>query len=128
MDGVKVPIFVESRYQVNRKRIKTTVVNLLKKNNINGDVEVSIAIVGDRKMRDLSRKYKGEDKTRSILSFSMTEGKSSYLPEDFLMLGDIILSYPQVILESSEDEMLVDDKIDELVEHGVLHLLGINHE
>ncbi len=127
-DGIKIPIFVESRYKINRKRIKTKVVALLEKQEVNGPLEVSVAIIGDRKMRDLSRKYRNEDKTRNVLSFSLTEGDSTYLPSDALRLGDIVISYPQVIKEAAEEEMLVDDKIDELIEHGLLHLLGINHE
>lgn len=122
-------IFVESRYRVNRKRIASTITNLLKKNQIKGLVEVSIGIIGNRKMRELSQKYKGEDKARDILSFSLTEGESTYLPKDnVLRLGDIVISYPEVIKQASEEEMLVDDKIDELLEHGLNNLLGINHE
>lgn len=92
-------------------------------------VEVSVAIVGDRKMRSLSKKYKGEDKTRNILSFSLSEGeKMEGATTDILRLGDIVISYPVVITEAARDEMLVDDKIDELVVHGMGHLLGIHHE
>jgi len=127
MTDTKTPIFVESRYKVNRKRIASTVRSLLGKHEIKGPVEVSIAIVGNRKMRNLSKKYKGEDKYTDILSFSLTEGESSNLPQDVLRLGDIVISYPEVIKQASRDEMLVDDKIDELIEHGLGHLLGINH-
>ena len=125
---IAVPIFVESRYRVNRKRIKSKIAVVLNKYEIQGPVEVSVAIIGDRKMRELSKKHKGEDKTRNILSFSLTEGEGSVLPKDVLRLGDLVISYPQVIRDASADEMLVDDKIDELIEHGMLHLLGINHE
>ena len=128
MENIQIPIFVESRYRVNRKRIKQSVSKVLTQHEIKGPVEVSIAIVGDRKMRALSLKYKGEDKTRNILSFSMSEGESTHLDSEVLRLGDIVISYPQVILEASEEEMLVDDKIDTLIEHGILHLLGINHD
>jgi len=128
METVQVPIFVESRYKVNRKRIKKAVSKVLTQHEMKGPAEVSIAIVGDRKMRALSLKYKGEDKTRNILSFSMSEGESTYLDSEVLRLGDIVISYPQVIKEASEEEMLVDDKIDTLIEHGMLHLLGINHD
>ena len=128
MDNVKVPIFVESRYRINRKRIKSTITKILEAHNIKGPAEVSVAIVGDRKMRSLSKKYKGEDKTRNILSFSLMEGNSTFTPSDTLRLGDLVISYPVVIKEASVEEKLVDDKIDELIEHGMLHLLGINHE
>ena len=126
--NIAVPIFVESRYRVNRKRIKSKIAAVVEKQAISGPVEVSVAIVGDRKMRELSKKYKNEDKTRNILSFSLTEGEGSVGSTDILRLGDLVISYPQVIKDASEDEMLVDDKVDELVEHGLMHLLGINHE
>lgn len=123
-----VELFVESRYKVNRKRVKKTVVDTLVKQGIKGPAEVSIAIVGDRKMRDLSKKYKGEDKTRNILSFSLTEGEPVVLPTDKLRLGDIVISYPVLIKEAALYEELVDDRMDMLVEHGLLHLLGVHHE
>ncbi|MCL4354759.1 rRNA maturation RNase YbeY [Patescibacteria group bacterium] len=128
MEKIKVLIFVESRYKANRKRIKAVVSKLLEKQEIHSVVEVSIAIVGDRKMRELSKKYKGDNKTRNVLSFSQTEGQRMVAPNGILRLGDVVISFPQVIRDASEDEMLVDDKIDELVEHGLLHLLGIHHE
>src|SRR3990172_13140966 len=128
MEEVQVSIFVESRYKVNRKRVRSLVNNLLKKQGVAGKAEVSIAIVGDRKMRELSRKYKGEDKTRNVLSFSQAEGEPVKNPSSALFLGDVVISYPQVIREASAEDVLVDDKIDQLVEHGIMHLLGINHE
>jgi len=128
MEKIQIPIFVESRYRINRRRIKKVILKVLTEHEIKGSIEVSVAIVGDRKMRALSKKYKGEDKTRNVLSFSLSEGESTYLPSEMLRLGDIVISYPQVIREASEKEFLVDDRVDELVEHGLLHLLGINHE
>lgn len=126
--SINVLIFVESRYKVNRKRIKTAISNLLSEQEVNSPVEVSVAIVGDRKMRQLSQKYKGENKTRNILSFSLTEGEKVESSSAKLRLGDIVISYPVARSEAARDEMLVDDKIDELVIHGMSHLLGIHHE
>lgn len=128
MGNISVPIFVESRYKVNRKRIKLQIAKTLEGSGITGPVEVSIAIVGDRKMRELSKTYKGEDKTRNILSFSQSEGENIKLPGNALRLGDIVLSFPVIIQEASRDEMLVDDKVDKLIEHGLMHLLGLHHE
>lgn len=128
MEKTRVLIFVESRYKVNRKRIKSKIENVLRGNQIETPIEVSIAVVGDRKMRQLSKKYTGEEKTRNVLSFSLTEGETVASHNDILRLGDIVVSYPEVIREASKDEVLVDDKVDELIEHGLLHLLGLHHE
>lgn len=130
MIGLKVLIYVESRYQVNRKRIKQAVATVLAEQQMSERLtEVSVAVVGDRKMRTLHKKYKGEEKTTNVLSFPIAEGAPMIFPDDkILHLGDIIISYPQVIREASKEDMLVDDKIDELVKHSMLHLLGMHHQ
>ncbi len=127
MDNLRVSIFVESRYKISRKRIKSAIGKTLKEQGISGPVDVSVAIVGDRKMRILNKKYRDLDKTTNVLSFSLTEGGAVPMPTDILSLGDIVLSYPQVISDAARDDVLVDEKVDELVEHGLQHLLGTHH-
>ena len=124
---VSVPIYVESRYKVNRKKIKNVVAETVRKQGVVSAMEVSVAIVGDRKMKALNKKYRGIDKTTNVLSFSQTEGHRSPTYLDKLYLGDVVIAYPVVISEAALENMLVDDKIAELVEHGVLHLLGQHH-
>lgn len=127
MNTVKVLIYVESRYKVNRKEIKAAVASVLEENNVQSPIEVSIAIVGDRKMAKLNKQYRNKEGTANILSFPLAEGESTHLPTDITRLGDIIISYPMVIKEAAAQEMLVDERIDELVRHGMLHLLGLHH-
>lgn len=127
-DDINVPIYIESRYKVNRKKIKEIVAKTLRDHGVKGAAEVSVAIVGNRKMRALNKKYRNLDKATNVLSFSQTEGEVGVLPKDFLLLGDVVVSYPKAILEAAQENMLVDTKICELVEHGVQHLLGIHHE
>lgn len=128
-DALTVLLFVESRYKLDRKRVKQTVSKVLGAQGVAGDVEVSIAFVGSRKMKELSEKYKGDGpKDRNILTFPLHEGEQTVMPEDKIRLGDIVISYPYVIEEAVKYEMLVDDRIAELVEHGLMHLLGLHHE
>ena len=127
-NNITTLLFVESRYKVNRKRIKQKVEEVIRAQSMNSPVEVSIAFIGDRKMRLLSKTYKGEDRTRNILSFALNEGQPSILPDDKLRLGDIVISYPFLIREAAEEDELVDDRVDMLVEHGLMHLLGLHHE
>lgn len=124
----RILIYVESRYKVNRKRIKSTIQRVLTDNKVTTPVEVSIAVIGDRKMRSLNMKYRKLDKTTNVLSFPLSEGESSYPGEDIMRLGDVVVSYPVIIKEAARDEVLVDEKVDELLSHGMLHLLGLHHE
>lgn len=127
MNGISVPIYVESRYKVNRKKIKAIVEKTLSKHGITSPVEVSVAIVGNRKMAALNRKYRNIDGPTNVLSFSQNEGERSVVPEEYHSLGDVVISYPYVIDEASRFDRLVDDYVCELVEHGVKHLIGEHH-
>ena len=128
MNHVKILIYVESRYKVSRKRIKAAIWSVLEENRVQNPMEVSVAIVGDRKMAKLNKQYRDKDGTTNVLSFPLSEGTPSYLPTDILRLGDIVISYPMVIKEAAAQELMVDDRVDELVQHGMLHLLGLHHE
>lgn len=127
MARTNVFFFVESRYKVNRKRIVSAVKDLLKDHGLDSEVEISVAIVGDRKMRALNIKYRNLDKTSNVLSFPTSEGETIPMPGNVLRLGDVVISYPEVIREAAREQWLVDDRIEELVLHGVKHLLGIHH-
>lgn len=127
MSDLKILIFVESRYKVNRKKVKDTIATVLQKKGIVSSIEVSLAFVGDRKMQALNKKFRNLDRTTNILSFPLGEGEQTHLPTDRLRLGDIVISYPEMIKESARDDMMVDDKINFFVEHGLLHLLGEHH-
>lgn len=129
---VNVLIKTESHYTVDRKRIRSTTEKVLANKGVRGKVEVSVNIVGDRLMRELNSKYRNVDETTDVLSFPLSdEIKDAPFvdpPDDTLRLGDVIISYPQAREDAIDEDKLVDDKIDELIEHGLLHLLGVHHE
>ena len=138
---INVLINSDSRYPVNKLALQATVLEVLHRNNITGNVEVSISIVGDRKMHEINRKFRGIDSTTNILSFALEDTLTSNqlqhiprvgfvkAPDRVLRLGDILLAYPQVIKDASDEGLSVDDELRFLVEHGMRHLLGYhNHD
>jgi probable rRNA maturation factor len=127
MNSISIPIYVESRYKVSRKKIKERIITVLLKQNITSAVEVSVAVIGNRKMRALNKKYRDIDKPTNVLSFSQTEGDAVMQPPDKLYLGDIVICYPVIVDECARDNMLIDDRVNELVEHSLMHLLGFHH-
>ena len=128
MADVNVLLYVESRYKVNRKRIKKTIETILDEQNVTSKTEVSVAIVGDRKMAHLNKKYRGKTGTTNILSFPLSEGDQIPTSSNVARLGDIVISYPVLINEAAKEEMLVDDRVEMLIAHGMGHLMGIHHE
>lgn len=128
----QVLIKADSRFPVERKRIRQVVNSVLQEKGVEGEVEVSLSVVGDRKMRTLNRRYLKREQTTSILSFPLENtSESSGLgfapsPDGTLRLGDIVISYPQALKAAAEKNILVDEEIERLTRKGVEHLLGID--
>jgi probable rRNA maturation factor len=87
---------------------------------------LSVLLVGDRAMRTLNRRYRGKDRTTDVLSFSLCEGPGAAMPHGFL--GDIVISVPAAARQAREAGISLHGEIDRLLAHGLLHLLGYDHE
>jgi len=132
---VNVLITTDSRYPVNRKIVRKAVLDTFAKHKIEeSNAEISIAVVGERKMKDLCTNYLGDNQKHEVLTFALEEINSKVSsgfvksPDGVLRLGDVILCWPQVLVTASRDDVLVDKKVYSLVSHGVEHLLGEDHE
>ncbi len=94
--------------------------------------EVSVLLVDDEAIRDLNRQYRGIDAPTDVLSFSQLEGEGPAehtLPEDFpVPLGDIVVSIPQMQAQAREYGHSEARELGYLLVHGLLHLLGYDHE
>lgn len=126
---IHVSVTKQSNYPVGASAIKKKLAGFLVKKGIVSDAEVSVAIVGEAKMLDTGKKYLKDKKLHNVLSFTPAEVKGFvYPPDGILHLGEIIVCYPQAVREAKEENVLIDERVYELVEHGALHLLGIHHE
>ena len=132
---VNVIIHTDTRYPVNRKVIRKAVLDTFSEFKVeSGDLEVSVAVVGSRKMKDLSSKFLKDGKTHEVLAFaqeeiSQSEGRGFVNPPDnILRLGDIVLCWPEVLKEASMQDSMVDDQLYFLTGHATEHLLGKHHE
>jgi probable rRNA maturation factor len=127
---IKVLITKQANYPVKVTVIKKRLAEFLAKNGIVSDAEVSIAIVGEKKMMEVGAKYLKDKKSHNVLSFVQGEVKGTFIdpPDGIIHLGEIIVCYPLAVKESEDENILIDERIYELVEHGAGHLLGYNHE
>lgn len=121
----------ESHFPVDRKKVIDAVVGALE-GKMKRQTEVSIMVVGDRRMRQLNKQYRQLDDTTDVLSFALNDPAEAgepfvEVPDHVMRLGDIIVSYPQAVAEAAEENKLVDDQVVFLVLHGLNHLLGIHH-
>ena len=127
---IKVLITKQANYPVKVTIIKNKLAGFLAKSGIVSDADVSIAIVGEKKMKEIGTKYLKDKKLHNVLSFvpGETKGKFVYPPDGKIHLGEIIVCYPQAVREAEAGNVLIDERVYELAEHGALHLLGVHHE
>lgn len=113
----------QRRHPVDRPRIRAAACAAFHGGEGRGDV-ITVLLAGDRKLRRLNREYRGKDRPTDVLSFPSGEAT----PEGKVHVGDIALSLDDAARQAGEDGCPLEDVVDRLVAHGVLHLLGYDHE
>lgn len=98
---------------------------LIFKSDTQQTVDLTIAIVDDKTIQELNNKYRSQDTTTDVLSFALSEP----VPEnDNIYLGDIVISYESAQDHANSSHHTAEEELQLLVIHGILHLLGYDHE
>ena len=103
--------------------IEKSIAAVLKVENLDENVEVSVSFVGDEEIRNLNRDYRGVDKSTDVLSFPMDD--------EFIIvsriLGDVIINTRRVMEQAEELGHSEERELSYLTVHSILHLLGYDH-
>ncbi len=143
--SVSVQVLDQFADQVPKDLVEEVVRGTLDIEHSESDSEVSVLIADDETVRQLNHRYRGLDETTDVLSFSFThqghfygqpdEAPESLEDEEFLLppsesedLGEVIVSLPQTRRQAAENERSEEEELALMLAHGVLHLLGHDHE
>jgi probable rRNA maturation factor len=88
--------------------------------------EVSLLFVDDTEITEINRHYLGRNHPTNVIAFSMNEGEFGAINP--LLLGDIVISVETALRDARVGDLPLEDEINYLMIHGVLHLLGYDHE
>jgi len=91
-------------------------------------IELGIMLTDDAHQRQLNRRYRGHDASTNVLAFPTWEPCAPAVAGEPVLLGDVVLAFETVAREVEERVMLFCDHLRHLIVHGVLHLLGYDHE
>ena len=103
---------------------------LLRAEGRGDSAEVSILLTDDENISRLNKNYRAVDGPTDVLSFSQLEGdqESGFAPDTGEeVLGDVVISVESARRQADEQGHSLDDEIDILLAHGLLHLLGYDH-
>jgi probable rRNA maturation factor len=90
------------------------------------DSELSIVLVDDDQMSSLNKEYRNRRGSTNVLAFAMREGEFGDISPE--LLGDVIISLPTAQREAEEAGISLDNMISRLLIHGILHLVGFEHD
>ena len=88
--------------------------------------EISLLFVDNEEIKDINTRYLKRNYPTNVLSFSLTDGQYGNINP--YILGDIVISVERALEDAGEADIELNDEIDFLMIHGVLHLLDYNHE
>ncbi len=88
--------------------------------------ELSVTLVDDAEIHRLNRDFRGKDRPTDVLAFAMREGKR--VVGDETTLGDVVISLDTAGRQARRRRVSPADEVRTLLIHGVLHLLGYDHE
>jgi probable rRNA maturation factor len=133
---VEINILIEEGIEVatNTAWVQDIAERTLKAENVPFSAEMGLVITGQKQIQELNRDYRGLDYPTDVLSFSMSEQKVGEVrafigpPDGLLHLGEVIISYPQAVIQAKERGHTIKKELAILIVHGVLHLLGYDHE
>ncbi len=90
------------------------------------DGELSILIVDDFQIEELNKKYLNRLGPTNVIAFPMREGRFSNITPQ--LLGDVVISVEAAMREGKLAKISMEDRFDQLLIHGILHLFGYDHE
>ncbi|HEU5014571.1 MAG TPA: rRNA maturation RNase YbeY [Roseiflexaceae bacterium] len=131
---MEIDIQVDEQYaaDVHAELIERAVAAVLEGEGISEPVELSVLVTSDAALHELNRTYRGVDRPTDVLSFADEEdapGTSFVRPPDTpRYLGDIAISYERVLAQAEDYGHSAARELAYLTAHGVLHLLGYDHE
>jgi len=113
-----------TRSRIDREFVKKIAERILKKEKKQGDI--SIIFVGTKKIRDLNKRYRKQDKVTDVLSFS--HGLVDTKFKDIFELGEVIICLIRVKKDAQEFKSDFEKELKWVIIHGILHALGYDHE
>ena len=123
-----------------RKEIQSVLQQILLDHDVPKNLSIDISLVRDETIHPLNKKYRGKDQPTDVLAFpyihphqwSEEAGPLRYdpgsAPESETLIGEVLISTDQALKQAASRKTVVGKAIARLAVHGVLHLLGYDHD
>ena len=131
----KIDVFVREEFLgvVDKQWVRRIARIVLKAERVALPYEVSLVFTDSKIVQQLNRDYRGVDEPTDVLAFYMlsqkeTDDSFALPPDGVTRLGEVVISYPQVVIQAKEQGHSTEKELALLIIHGILHLLSYDHE
>jgi len=126
---IAIQITPRFRANVDQRSLHRVATEVLSREGLEQETELSLVVTDDEAIRELNRRFRGVDAPTDVLAFGEgAEEQFVSVPGSPPYLGDVVISYPRAQAQAEELGHAVAEELKLLVIHGVLHLLGYDHQ
>jgi len=136
--ALRLNLTIDDEYEVDADLLRSAAAAVVYQEGLRGRVRVDVLITDDDHIQALNREYRGVDQPTDVLSFPLQdlspeteqgEGRRFVLPPRATRnLGDVVISFPTAQRQAAEFGHTLRRELAYLCVHGLLHLLGYDHE
>jgi probable rRNA maturation factor len=129
MTNITIQIVPRFRAEVDEGSLRRLAAEVLRQEGVAEETELSLLITDDEAIRELNHRFRGVDAPTDVLAFGAGEEEHFVIaPESPPYLGDVVISYQRALAQATELGHAVAEELKLLVVHGILHLLGYDHQ
>lgn len=129
MTNIAVQVAPRFRAEVDEGSLRRVAAEVLSQEGVEEETELGLVLTDDEAIRELNRRFRGVDSPTDVLAFGAeTEEHFVTAPQGPPYLGDVVISYQRALAQAEELGHSVAEELKLLVVHGILHLLGYDHQ
>jgi len=121
-----------TKKKIDKKFLRSAEKKTLSDLDMDGGIEISLVVCGEKMIRTLNRVWRGKDRSTDVLSFSAGKKENSEkfiaAPDKAIRLGEIFICHPVAEKQAREYGYSLKEEMARLLVHGILHLAGYDHE
>ncbi len=115
----------ETDAEIDQRRIQKLITHIFQSEGLSAETIINIVFTDNAKIHELNKKFLDRDRPTDVLSFNV---HTEYLPRELPILGDVYISAEKAKEQAYSFQVTFQDELERLVAHGILHLIGYEHE
>ncbi|MCF7859843.1 MAG: rRNA maturation RNase YbeY [Candidatus Cloacimonetes bacterium] len=124
MEESNQQIINETDAEIDQRRIQKLVTYIIESERFTSDTILNIVFTDNAYIHELNKRFLDRDRPTDVLSFNL---HTEYLPSELQILGDVYISVEKALEQAEDLKVQLQDELERLVAHGILHLIGYEH-